>query len=224
MWRLDSPTAKSSVIRDGAGFAIDWYAEQAFTISCICRKLATASTSSTFWGLKLSLAVYINSRTWPKPAMIISNTTGMVRQLWSYATFTVTEVKHCDAKWKRQNQLNTGYECMQQYETTAWLEPTCCIADVQMDHIFLVQEEGAEVDTAGCQHSFVGLEVHPVHNKCAVTQQALLALAVELLQNLPTVPWKLHRAEGLLMADTESEHCWGAKSHMWHVWKGSAGW
>lgn len=62
-----------------------------------------------------------------------------------------------------------------------------------MHHIFLVQEECAEVHTAGCQHSFVSLEVYPVHNKGAVTQQALLALAVELLQNLPTVPWELHR-------------------------------
>jgi len=44
----DSPTAKSSVMMDGAGFAIDWYAEQAFTISCICRKFATVITSSTF--------------------------------------------------------------------------------------------------------------------------------------------------------------------------------
>lgn len=60
---LHSPTAKSSVMRDTAGVAIDWYAEQAFTISCICRKLATASTSSRFCGLKLSLAVYMNSRT-----------------------------------------------------------------------------------------------------------------------------------------------------------------
>lgn len=72
-------------------------------------------------------------------------------------------------------------------------EPTCCIADVQMHHVFLVQEEGAEIDTAGCQHSFVRLEVHPVHDKGAVTQQALLALSVELLQNLPTVPRELHR-------------------------------
>lgn len=57
-------------------------------------------------------------------------------------------------------------------------EPTSCIADVQVHHIFLVQEEGAEVDTAGSQHGFVGLEVHPVHHKGAVTQQALFALAV----------------------------------------------
>lgn len=65
-----------------------------------------------------------------------------------------------------------------------------------MHHIFLVKEEGAEVDAAGRQHSFVGLEVHPVHNKGAVTQQALLALAVKLLQHLPTVPRELHRRDG----------------------------
>lgn len=65
-----------------------------------------------------------------------------------------------------------------------------------MHHIFLVQEEGTEVDTAGRQHSFVGLEVHPVHDKGAVTQQSLFTLAVKLLQNLPTVPWELHRLEG----------------------------
>ncbi len=70
-----------------------------------------------------------------------------------------------------------------------------------MHHIFLIKEESAEVDTAGRQHSFVGLEVHPVHNKGAVTQQALLALAVKLLQDLPTVPWELHRPEGLRMTD-----------------------
>lgn len=73
-----------------------------------------------------------------------------------------------------------------------------------MHHIFLVQEEGAEIDTAGCQHSFVGLEVDPVHNKGAVTQQALLALAVELLQNLPTVPWELHHPVVLRM---ETDAC-----------------
>lgn len=163
--RPDSPTVKSSVMSEGAGFAIDWYAEQAFTISCICRKFATASTSSTFCGLKLSLAVYMNSRTWPKPAAIL--------------------------RW-----CGWWYESIQKSVTTARLEPTCSIADVQMHHIFLVQEEGAEVDTAGRQHSFVGLKVHPIHNKGAVTQQALLALSVKLLQNLPTVPWELHCPEG----------------------------
>lgn len=54
----------------------------------------------------------------------------------------------------------------------------CCIADIQMHHIFLVQEECAEVDTAGCQHSFVGLEVHPIYDKGTVTEQALCALAI----------------------------------------------
>lgn len=89
-----------------------------------------------------------------------------------------------------------------------------------MHHIFLVQEEGAEVDAAGRQHGFVGLEVHPVHNKGAVTQEALLALAVKLLQDLPTVPWELHRpgsscrteeagkpAEALWTADKQEVAC-----------------
>lgn len=85
---------------------------------------------------------------------------------------------------------------MQKYENY-----TCCVADVQMHHIFLVQEEGAEVNAAGRQHSFVGLEVHPVHDKGAVTQQALPALTVKLLQDLPAVPRELHRPEGLRMVE-----------------------
>lgn len=68
---MNWPTVKSRVMTEGAWLAIDWYAEQAFTISWICRKLATAKTSSTFCGLKLSFAVYMNSRTWPKPIPII---------------------------------------------------------------------------------------------------------------------------------------------------------
>lgn len=47
----------------------------------------------------------------------------------------------------------------------------------------------------------MGFEVHPIHDKSAVTQQALLSLAVKLLQNLPAVPWELHSEEGLLMAE-----------------------
>lgn len=91
-----------------------------------------------------------------------------------------------------------------------------------MHHIFLVQEEGAEIDTAGCQHSFVGLEVYPVHNKGAVTQQALLALAVELLQNLPTVPWELHRPVVLRMVKDACRHR-PCGTHRWHISKGSKG-
>ena len=51
-----------------AGTARDLRALQALTISCIWRKPATASTSSTLSGLRLSLAVYMNSKTWPRPA------------------------------------------------------------------------------------------------------------------------------------------------------------
>lgn len=50
-----------------AWFDIDWYAEQALMISGICRKWATDNTSSIFSRFKLSLEVYIKSRTWPKP-------------------------------------------------------------------------------------------------------------------------------------------------------------
>lgn len=91
-----------------------------------------------------------------------------------------------------------------------------------MHHIFLVQEEGAEVDAACRQHSFVGLEVHPVHNKGAVTQQALLALAIKLLQNLPAVPGKLHRPEGSRTAGEagrQEQALWSAehkRSHTTH--------
>lgn len=70
---------------------------------------------------------------------------------------------------------------------------TCCVADVQVHHILLVKEKGAEIGAAGSQHSFVCLEVNPIYDKGAVTQQALLALAVELLQNFPAVPRELHR-------------------------------
>ena len=104
--------------------------------------------------------------------------------------------------------------------STVRLDPTCCITDVQMHHIFLVQEEGAEVDTAGCQHSFVGLEVHSIHNKGAVAQQALLTLPVKLLQNLPTVPWELHCSGGLRMvedAGRQAQALWTTdKSHVAH--------
>lgn len=51
-----------------AGTARDLRALQALTISCIWRKPATASTSSTLSGFRLSLAVYMNSKTWPRPA------------------------------------------------------------------------------------------------------------------------------------------------------------
>lgn len=62
--------AKASVFSPGlvASSASDFRAWQAVMISCICRKLATASTSSTFSELRLSLAVYINSSTCPRPA------------------------------------------------------------------------------------------------------------------------------------------------------------
>lgn len=62
--------AKTSVFSPGlvAGSASDFMAWQAVMMSCICRKLATASTSSTFSELRLSLAVYINSSTCPRPA------------------------------------------------------------------------------------------------------------------------------------------------------------
>lgn len=70
---------------------------------------------------------------------------------------------------------------------------TCCVADVQVHHILLVEEEGAEISAAGSQHSFVCLEVNPIYDKCAVTEQALFTLAVQLLQNFPAVPWELHR-------------------------------
>lgn len=76
---------------------------------------------------------------------------------------------------------------------TTWnQEPTCCIADVQMYHIFLLQEEGPEIGTTGCQHSFVCLKVDPIHHEGAVAKQTLLALVIELVQDLPAVPWKLH--------------------------------
>lgn len=165
----DSPTAKSSVMTDGAGFDNDWYAEHAFTISCICKKWATDSTSSTFCRFKVSFAVYIKSRTWPKPETTFIKTTHPVRQ-------------------QRRGR--------DRVEHITWRGQTCCIANVQMYHILLVQKEGAEVHAAGSQHSLVGLEVHTVHDKGAVTQQALLALPVKLLQNFPTVPRELHRPEG----------------------------
>lgn len=93
------------------------------------------------------------------------------------------------------------YRCV----STPGVKRTCCIADIQMHHIFLVQEKSAEVDTAGGQHSFVGLEVHPVHDKGTVTQQALCALAIKLLKNLPTVPRELHRPGDVRMV----EEVWG---------------
>lgn len=61
-----------------------------------------------------------------------------------------------------------------------------------MHHILLVEEEGAEIGAASSQHSFVSLEVNPIYDEGAVTQQALLTLAVELLQNFPAVPRELH--------------------------------
>lgn len=88
-------------------------------------------------------------------------------------------------------------------------EATWCVADIQMDNIFLVQEEGAEVDATGCQNSLVGFKVHTIHNKGAVTQQALFPLPVKLLQNLPTVPWEIHRSEDCWIsckAGTRSEN------------------
>lgn len=75
-----------------------------------------------------------------------------------------------------------------------------------MHHIFLIKEERAEVGAAGGQNSFVGLEVHPVHHKGAVTQQALLALAVQLLQNLSTVPWELHPPDGSGLVGEPGRH------------------
>lgn len=50
------------------GSAKDLSVWQAVIISCIWRKLATARTSSTFSGLRFSLAVYMNSSTCPRPA------------------------------------------------------------------------------------------------------------------------------------------------------------
>lgn len=70
---------------------------------------------------------------------------------------------------------------------------TCCVADVQVHHILLVEEECAEIGAAGGQHSFVCLEVNPIYDEGAVTQQALLALTVQLLQDFPAVPRELHR-------------------------------
>lgn len=69
-----------------------------------------------------------------------------------------------------------------------------------MHHILLVEEEGAEIGAAGGQHGFVCLEVDPIYDEGAVTQQALLTLAVELLQNFPAVPRELHRTAGVRMA------------------------
>lgn len=62
--------AKASVLSPGlaAGSVSDLRAWQAVMMSCMCRKLATASTSSTFSELRLSLAVYMNSSTCPRPA------------------------------------------------------------------------------------------------------------------------------------------------------------
>lgn len=75
-------------------------------------------------------------------------------------------------------------------------KPACCVTDVQMHHILLIQKQRAEVHTARGQHRFVGLEVNPVNYECAVTQQALLTLPVQLLQDLPAVPRELHPPEG----------------------------
>lgn len=63
-----------------------------------------------------------------------------------------------------------------------------------MHHILLVEKEGAEIGAAGSQHSFVCLEVNSVYDEGAVAEQALLPLAVELLQDFPAVPWELHCA------------------------------
>lgn len=52
------------VLVDSASDLSVW---QAVIISCIWRKLATARTSSTFSGLRFSLAVYMNSSTCPRP-------------------------------------------------------------------------------------------------------------------------------------------------------------
>lgn len=71
-----------------------------------------------------------------------------------------------------------------------------------MHHILLVEEEGAEIRAAGGQHGFVCLEVDPIYDKGAVTQQALLTLAVELLQNFPAVPRELHRTMGVRMVSS----------------------
>lgn len=49
------------------GSASDLSVWQAVIISCIWRKLATASTSSTLSGLRFSFAVYMNSSTCPRP-------------------------------------------------------------------------------------------------------------------------------------------------------------
>lgn len=68
--RILPSKAEASILSPGlaAGSASDLRAWQAVMMSCICRKLATASTSSTFSELRLSLAVYINSSTCPRPA------------------------------------------------------------------------------------------------------------------------------------------------------------
>lgn len=68
---MSSPsTAEVSALSPGVlvGSARDLSVWQAVIISCIWRKLATARTSSTFSGLRLSLAVYMNSSTCPRPA------------------------------------------------------------------------------------------------------------------------------------------------------------
>lgn len=71
-----------------------------------------------------------------------------------------------------------------------------------MHHILLVKEEGAEIGAAGGQHGFVRLEVDPIYDEGAVTQQTLLTLPVELLQNFPAVPWELHRTMGVRMVSS----------------------
>lgn len=62
-------TAEASVFSPVllVGSASDLSVWQAVIMSCIWRKLATASTSSTFSGLRFSLAVYMNSSTCPRP-------------------------------------------------------------------------------------------------------------------------------------------------------------
>jgi len=74
--------------------------------------------------------------------------------------------------------------------------PTCRVADVEVHHVLLVDEKHPEILAAGCQHSFVGLEVDAVHHEGAVAQQTQLPLLVQLLQDLLAVLGKIHGCGG----------------------------
>lgn len=83
-----------------------------------------------------------------------------------------------------------------------------------MHHILLVDKKHPEILAAGCQHSFVGLEVDAVHHEGAVTQQTQLPLLVQLFQDLLAVLGEIHgcrekktkpREGGEVVADTALE-------------------